>query len=68
MAVTVTARDGSLNLLGAINWSKVDLTLRYNEVGTWTLTLPATPQNYAFATTPDLGIFVDWNGSTSSPG
>ncbi|MCW2917659.1 MAG: hypothetical protein JWN52_5727 [Actinomycetia bacterium] len=62
MAVSVEARDGNLNMIGPIVWDKVDLISRYNQVGAWTLTLPATPQNWALANVSNLGILVDWNG------
>ncbi len=62
MAVSVQARDGDLILVGPMTWSKVDLTARYNAVGSWSVTLPATPQNYALADISDLGVVIDWNG------
>jgi Siphovirus ReqiPepy6 Gp37-like protein len=62
MAVSVNARDGNLNFLQPIVWSKVDLITRYNQVGAFTLTLPPTEQNWALSNVTDLGVVVDWNG------
>ena len=62
MAVSVNARDGSLNSLQPIVWSKIDLITRYNQVGAFTLTLPPTEQNWTLSDVTDLGVVVDWNG------
>lgn len=62
MAVSINARDGDLNMLQPIAWSKVDLIPRYNQVGAFTLTLPPTDQNWTLSDVTDLGVVVDWNG------
>jgi hypothetical protein len=43
--VLVEARDGQLAPLGALTWTKLEATLRYNAVGSWSLTMPATEAN-----------------------
>lgn len=62
MAVSVQARDGNLDLLGPMTWTRVDLTARYNAVGSWSMLLPATPANLALVATPNLGVLINWNG------
>ena len=43
MAITVLARDRHLNITGVIDtWTKVDVVLRFNQVGSWSIEFPAT--------------------------
>lgn len=62
MPVSVTVRDTNLVSKGILNWSKVDITARYNQVGAWAITIPDTPANRALASISDLGVVVSWNG------
>jgi len=62
MAVMVEVRDGDLNSIGPLTWTKVDLTARYNAVGAWSITVPATDKNIELTNIPSLGVVVDWNG------
>jgi Siphovirus ReqiPepy6 Gp37-like protein len=60
--VSVTVRDTNLVSKGLLNWSKVDITARYNQVGAWAVTIPDTASNRALAGISDLGVVVNWNG------
>lgn len=62
MPVSVTIRDGTLKSLGPLVWTKVDVTARYNRVGSWAITVPVTPATWALTSTQDLGVIVNWNG------
>ena len=43
MAINVLARDRHLNITGVIDtWTSLDVTLRFNQVGSWTIGFPAT--------------------------
>jgi hypothetical protein len=66
--VSVEALDGNLNPLGPISYIKTEFTPRYNQVGSWTLTLPATDKNWELAATTDLCISSNWNGVWSGFG
>jgi hypothetical protein len=59
--VLVQARDGRLASLGVLTWTKLEATLRYNAVGSWSLTMPATKANWQLTRVPDVGVVVDWN-------
>lgn len=61
MSVLVEARAADLTPLGVLTWTKLDATVRYNAVGSWSLTLPATEANWVLTRTPCVGVIVDWN-------
>lgn len=62
MAVLVEARNSSLGSVGPLEFSKLELTPRFNAVGSWSITLPATARTWEMTRLPDVGIVVDWNG------
>jgi hypothetical protein len=54
-----TAAD--LSPLGVLIWTRLDATVRYNAVGSWSLTMPATEANWRLTRVPNVGVVVDWN-------
>ena len=65
----VYARDSNLNRVALIDdFQQLDIITRFNDVGTWSLTLDRRIQNAVYMTTPGYGIEVVYKGNTIMSG
>jgi len=63
MAILVEARNADLVRLGPLVWSQLEINIKYNRVGSWSMTLPASDRNWDLTRREDFnGILVNWNG------
>jgi len=61
---TIKVRAPNLTLIGEVDdYNKLDLFSRYNNIGSWQLTLPDTNPMAPFLATPGYGIYVLRNGA-----
>jgi hypothetical protein len=74
VTVRIDALSDELVPQQPITWQKLDVnTLQFNQVGAFTLVLPATPRNWLLVTFDSQGefipraLFVDWNGVFQVP-
>jgi hypothetical protein len=62
VAITVLGRDRDLAVTGVIDtWTVLDVTLRFNAVGSWSLTVPAT-DDAASVLQPGGGVIIVRDG------
>jgi hypothetical protein len=60
---TIKVRDPNLNLIGEVDaFDKLDLISRYNNVGSWQLTLADDHPMAPYLATPGYGVYVLRNG------
>jgi hypothetical protein len=66
--ITVQWLDNTLTPQGLLQYEKLDATLNYNYVGSWSLTIPYSDAAWAMIRSGDFFIQVDWQGLFSFGG